>query len=172
MQIYNRSIEVLKKLFLTILSILVLSSCNSRSKNEKEKHPGTMTQTGSSSKLSTEPIETVVPDYIEEGKKIYLKNCLVCHQSTGEGVPGLNPPLTNTSYVLGDKGKLLDILINGSDVGLVVKGSTYSNAMPSFGSLNDTAISKVASYIRNGFGNSAEPITVEDVAAFRLNTNK
>ncbi|GBF19433.1 MULTISPECIES: c-type cytochrome [Arenibacter] len=172
MQIYNRCREVLKKLFLTILSIFVLSSCTSRSKKETEKDPGTMTQTGSGSRLSAEPIRTTVPDYMEEGKKIFLKNCLVCHQSTGEGVPGLNPPLTNTLYVLGDKGKLLDILINGSDVGLVVKGSTYSNAMPSFGPLNDTAISKVASYIRNSFGNSAEPITVEDVVAFRLNTNK
>ena len=117
-------------------------------------------------------MQASLPSYMEEGKSVYAQNCLVCHQSTGEGVPGLNPPLNDTPYVLGDKSKFLDILVNGSDVRLIVKGSTYSNAMPAFGSFNDTAISKVASYIRNGFENSAEPITVEDVAAFRLNTGK
>ena len=37
------------------------------------------------------------------GKDIYTKYCLTCHQQNGKGVPKLNPPLINTSYVIGDK---------------------------------------------------------------------
>ncbi len=170
MRIKNQPIGILKDLFFTLLSILVLNSCNRSSK--KEKKADTEIKIHTSSKLPMESMEASLPSYIVEGKKVYTQNCLVCHQSTGDGVPGLNPPLNDTPYVLGDKSKLLDILFNGSNVGLVVKGSTYSNAMPAFNILSDTDISNVASYIRNSFGNSAEPITVEDVAAFRLNTSK
>ena len=169
MRIKNQLRGKLKGLFFTLLSVLVLTSCNSRDKNKKKVNTETEIQNGS--KLQDKPTQAL-PPYIEDGKEVYAQNCLVCHQSTGEGVPGLNPPLNDTPYVLGDKSRLLDILVNGSDVGLVVKGSTYSNAMPSFKALSDKDISNVASYIRNSFGNSAGPITVEDVAAFRLNISK
>ncbi len=170
MRINNQPRAKLKGPFFTLLSVLVLTSCNSRNRNEKKVNTETEVQIGS--KLQDKAIQASLPSYIEEGKEVYTQNCLVCHQSTGEGVPGLNPPLNDTPYVLGDKSRLLDILVNGSDVGLVVKGSAYSNAMPSFIALSDKDISNVASYIRNDFGNSAEPITVEDIAAFRLNTSK
>ena len=49
-----------------------------------------------------------------------------------------------------------------------IKGSTYSNAMPGFGSLSDEDIANVATFIRNSFGNSADPITIEDVARYRM----
>jgi cytochrome c len=160
----------LKGLFFALLFVLVFTSCTSRNRNEKKVNTETEVQIGS--KLPNKPMLESLPSYLEEGKEIYVQNCLACHQSTGEGVPGLNPPLNDTSYVLGNKNSLLGILLNGSNVGLVVKGSTYSNAMPAFNALSDTAISNVASYIRNSFGNSAEPVTVEDVAAFKLSTIK
>ena len=37
------------------------------------------------------------------GEKVYKKYCISCHQADGGGVPHLNPPLINTSYVLGEK---------------------------------------------------------------------
>jgi mono/diheme cytochrome c family protein len=167
MRIKKQAKGILIDLFFTLLTILVLNSCNRSSK--KEKKADTETKIHTSSKLPVEPMEASLPSYIVEGKKVYTQNCLVCHQSNGEGVPGLNPPLNDTPYVLGDKSKLLHIMFKGSNVGLVVKGSTYSNAMPAFNALNDTAISNVTSYIRNSFGNSAEPITANEVAAFRSN---
>ncbi len=107
------------------------------------------------------------PEYIVKGKKVYGQYCLSCHQGNGSGVSRLNPPLIGTEYVLGDKNGLLHILINGSNVGLDVDGETYSNAMPSFRHLSDEELADVASYIRNTFGNSAAPVTAEEVANFR-----
>src|SRR5680860_168976 len=101
------------------------------------------------------------------GEKVYELYCLVCHQVGGGGVSGLNPPLKDTEYVLGDKDRLLDIILKGSNVGLSIKGSTYSNAMPGFGTLSDEDIANVATYIRKSFGNNADPITKEEVSRYR-----
>jgi mono/diheme cytochrome c family protein len=38
--------------------------------------------------------------------------------------------------------------------------------------LGDKEIANVASYIRNSFGNKAEPITVEEVTSFRSANKK
>ncbi len=83
------------------------------------------------------------------------------------GVSGLNPPLKGTEYVTGDQERLLKIVLNGSNVGLVVNGSTYSNAMPAFGMLSDEDIANVTSYIRKSFGNSAVSISADEVSAIR-----
>lgn len=102
-----------------------------------------------------------------EGKRLYERHCLVCHQATGGGVPGLNPPLRDTDYVLGDKERLIDILINGSNEGLVVLGTRYANAMPGFPHLSNGEIAEVATFIRNSFGNTATAVSAAEVADFR-----
>lgn len=109
-----------------------------------------------------------IPDEImQHGETVYVQNCLVCHQAGGSGVPGLNPPLRNTDYVTGDKNRLLDILLQGSNTGLVVNGTVYSNAMPGFAALSDSEIASVATYIRNSFGNQSSPVSESEVAASR-----
>lgn len=113
-------------------------------------------------------ITSKVNDQILNGEKVYLQNCLVCHQERGGGVSGLNPPLKDTEYVLGAKNRLIGILLKGSNEGLSIKGSTYSSSMPGFGNLSDEDIANVATYIRNSFGNSADPITKEEVRRYRL----
>jgi mono/diheme cytochrome c family protein len=82
-------------------------------------------------------------------------------------VSGLNPPLRNTEYVLGDKERLILILLKGSNKGLVVNEMTYSNAMPGFPNLSNEEIAYIASYIRNSFSNSAEPVSISEVAQVR-----
>ena len=108
-----------------------------------------------------------LPVYMVKGKQLYEQHCLVCHQATGGGVSGLNPPLRNTEYVLGDKERLILILLKGSNKGLVVNGMTYSNAMPGFPNLSNEEMAYITSYIRNSFGNSAEPVSISEVAQVR-----
>lgn len=102
-----------------------------------------------------------------EGRALYTEHCMICHQTDGSGVSGLNPPLIATEYVVGDKDRLLGIVLNGSNVGLEVNGSIYSNAMPSFRALSDIEIAHISSYIRNSFGNRASPVTEEEVTTYR-----
>src|SRR5688500_18900063 len=90
---------------------------------------------------------------IERGKKVYDNTCLACHQVNGSGVPGMNPPLKKTKWVVGDKKTLINVILKGMDEEIVVNDETYTNVMPAFANLTDQEIADVLTYIRNSFGN-------------------
>ena len=103
---------------------------------------------------------------IQKGKVVFEQNCLVCHQVDGSGVPHLNPPLIKTSFVLGDKKKLIGIVLKGlSDV--EIDGESYSNPMPSMNFLSDDDIANVLTYVRNSFTNKGSAVTPAEVKAAR-----
>lgn len=104
---------------------------------------------------------------MERGKKIYETFCLACHQADGSGVPGLNPPLTKTKWVLGDKKQLIIILLKGMDEPIEVNGEEYSNVMASHAFLKDPEIADVLTYVRNSFGNKASVVSAAEVKAVR-----
>ncbi|MDB5109165.1 MAG: cytochrome c [Mucilaginibacter sp.] len=97
------------------------------------------------------------------GKKVYSTICISCHQADGGGVPNMNPPLIKTTYVLGNKSKLISILLNGFNENVEINGNTYSNTMPSQDFLKDQEIADVLTYVRNSFGNKASAVTVAEV---------
>lgn len=104
---------------------------------------------------------------IERGKKVYDNTCLACHQVNGSGVPGMNPPLKKTKWVLGDKKTLIEVVLKGLDKEIEVNDETYSNTMPSFAMLSDQEIADVLTYIRNNFGNKASQVKEADVKKLR-----
>jgi len=108
---------------------------------------------------------------VVSGKGIYEKYCLTCHQADGGGVPNMNPPLTKTSYVLGDKTRLIKVVLNGFSESVDIDGESYSNVMPSHDFLKDQEIAAVLTYVRKNFTNKAGPITMAQVKAVRA-TNK
>lgn len=108
---------------------------------------------------------------IEAGKLVYAQYCLTCHQADGGGVQNMNPPLTNTSYVNGDKAKLVAVLLNGLNH-VEIDGETYSNVMPSFSYLKDKQIADALTYVRNSFGNKKSIITAADVKVARAKMPK
>jgi len=108
------------------------------------------------------------PSSAVSGKQLYTQYCLACHQEDGGGVPNLNPPLIETSYVLGDKKKLIAWVLQGSGNEKVpIDGKTYSNNMPSQAGLKDDEIAKILTYVRSHFGNKASGIAPAEVAAVR-----
>lgn len=104
---------------------------------------------------------------INRGKAVYAKYCLTCHQQDGSGVPKLNPPLINTTYVTGNKTKLIEWVLTGSKENVPIDGKYYSNNMPAQNSLSDQQIADVLTYIRNSFGNKASAITATEVKTVR-----
>jgi glucose/arabinose dehydrogenase/cytochrome c5 len=102
----------------------------------------------------------------DAGAIIYAKNCAVCHQNDGGGVQNLNAPLIKTDFVLGDKNKLIKVLLKGMS-GVEVNGEKYSNVMPSQSFLSDKQTADVLTYVRNSFGNKASAVTAAEVAALR-----
>lgn len=107
---------------------------------------------------------------IASGAKVYKKYCISCHQADGGGVPNMNPPLIQTSFVLGDKEKLINIILNGLK-NVDIDDKTYNNPMPALGSvLKDQQIADVLTYVRNSFGNKASGINAANVKAARSST--
>jgi glucose/arabinose dehydrogenase/cytochrome c553 len=104
---------------------------------------------------------------LEPGKKVYDAYCIACHQANGKGAPGMNPPLVETDWVTGDKERLIGVILNGMSEPTEINGETYQNAMASHAFLDDQQIADVLTFIRNYWGNEAEAITAEEVAALR-----
>lgn len=89
-----------------------------------------------------------------DGEQIYQSNrCVTCHGAQGEGTIGV--AMAGNSD-LADIEVTLDQIINGG------------NRMPAYGEqFSNAEIAAVATYLRTHFGNAFEPVTVEDVEAFR-----
>ena len=104
---------------------------------------------------------------MERGKTVYNLACLTCHQADGSGVPSLNPPLTGTSWVLGQKRVLIDQVLRGSQGKVEIDGETFHNNMPPMAHLTDQQIADVLSYVRNSFGNKASLVTPAEVKVER-----
>jgi cytochrome c oxidase subunit 2 len=86
-------------------------------------------------------------DLIANGKTVYEKNCAVCHQATGAGMPPAFPALTGGVITTGPIAGHLEIILNGK------------NIMPPWKDLlNDVEIASVIAYERNALGNSVGDI--------------
>jgi mono/diheme cytochrome c family protein len=104
---------------------------------------------------------------VDPGKEIFMKYCLACHQTDGAGVTGMYPTLQKTDWVQGDKTRLIGLLLNGQKGVISVNGQTFKGEMPSHQYLSDEQAAQVLTYIRSNYGNSAPPITAEEVAQVR-----
>jgi mono/diheme cytochrome c family protein len=104
----------------------------------------------------------------QQGKSVYASQCTACHSANGQGIPGVNPPLVESEWVIGGEKRLIAILLKGLQGPLKVKGATYNGNMPPWeGALTDKKIAAVASYIRSEWGNSAGEINEAKVKAAR-----
>lgn len=139
------------KASLTLFFILIVLSVFSQSKP----------------KTTNANIQSIPKLSILRGKVVYETYCLSCHQADGGGVQRLNPPLVKTEWVLGDKKRLINVILKGLDQPIEINGETYNNVMASHDYLTDLEIADVLTYVRNSFGNRAAPITPAEVKAFR-----
>lgn len=111
------------------------------------------------------------PAVAMDGAEIYASRCQTCHQKNGQGVPGVFPPVDNSEWVTGDKGRLIRIILNGMAGEVEVNGTTYSGSMPPWGSfLSDEEVAQVSTYVRQSWSNDASEVTAEEVAAVRAAT--
>ena len=105
-----------------------------------------------------------VQHWFQQGAKIYEKHCKDCHGASGQGSPGIYPPLA------GNRGVTMTPPVNA--VRSVLNGgyppSTAGNprpfGMPPFAQvLRGEEVALVLSYIRNAWGNRAGLVTAAEV---------
>lgn len=103
-----------------------------------------------------------------DGKLVYKKHCMECHQENGEGVPNIYPTLKNAEWVGSDKEHLIEIILNGMTKQIVVNGIAYEDEMPKADYLTNKEIAAVLTYIRTNFADIKSPISEVDVAKTRI----
>ena len=106
-----------------------------------------------------------------QGKAVYGKTCVACHQASGMGTPGQFPPLGGSEWVNeGEPGRMIRAVLNGIlPEPIIVKGQTFSGAMVPWNSLSDEDIAAVITYVRGNkeWGNNASAVTPERIKAVR-----
>ena len=98
------------------------------------------------------------------GRQHYLTTCAGCHGTEGEGVSRFAPPLIASEWVLGNQKRLALLLLHGLEGSIQVNGKTYDApdilpVMPAHSTMDDTEITAIMNYIRNAWGNQAEPVS-------------
>lgn len=123
---------------------------------------------------------TEADDHLEkltsEQKKFYQRGrhlygtCMACHGEQGKGVSGIGPALDGSDWVEGEPDALIRIAINGFEGGVAEnfrRAVNISGVMPSHSFLSDQELAAILTYIRQSWGNRAEPIEPEEVARIR-----
>ena len=101
------------------------------------------------------------------GDQIYASLCVACHQASGQGLPGVFPPLAASEWVKAAPEIPIKILLLGLGGSVAVKGQTYDGQMPAFKQLSDAEIAAVLTHVRASWGNGAAAVTTAAVTQIR-----
>jgi mono/diheme cytochrome c family protein len=102
------------------------------------------------------------------GEQVYGSKCAACHQLTGQGLPGVFPPLKDSAVVTApDPTEHIRTVLRGLS-GKTIGGLAYGATMPAFADqLTNDEVAAVLSHERTSWGNQAPPVKPEDVLARR-----
>lgn len=145
------------------LTSVLLISCGGNSNQETTEEATEQTQNERvAEKPETEPAESETAVDFSKGKQIYEEKCKVCHMADGKGTEGVFPPLANSDYLLADKKRAVEQVLNGSNEEMIVNGVSYTTPMPPQVDTHEDAVA-VINYVLNEWGNEGGTITVEEV---------
>ena len=112
---------------------------------------------------------------LNAGKKHFESLCATCHAPDGTGVVTpdgkmkMAPSFVNNPTILGSKDILAKVALHG--ISGPLRGKSYVGGfMMPLKTNDDHYVASVLTYVRNSFGNKAEMITPDEVAAARSET--
>lgn len=118
-------------------------------------------------------LEGAAKDLFVKGEEIYNREgyCVTCHQPDGLGLSASQfPPLAGQEWVTGSQERLIKLVLKGLMGPLQLEDKSYPGQVPMTpfgGMLNDEEIASVLTFVRNTFGNKADPILPESVKEVR-----
>jgi mono/diheme cytochrome c family protein len=106
------------------------------------------------------------------GQEVYFRDghCGTCHQANGAGLDPAFPSLVKSPWVSEDPERLIKIALYGLMGPIEVNGKKYDGQVPMTpfgGMLKDDELAAVLTFVRNSFGNQAEPIKPAEVKKVR-----
>ena len=123
-------------------------------------------------KSTTRQLDAEAAKLVDIGAGIYTGLCAQCHAPNGQGMqppdsPKMAPPLDGSPRVVGQKERLVRLVLHGM-VG-DVDGKQYKGGImaPIGSQLTDRMLAAVLTYTRLAWSNDAAPITPGDVAKIR-----
>ncbi len=122
---------------------------------------------GNEYKLLTIPDNDPAAELYPKGAKIYAEKCVACHMVTGLGIPGAFPPLKGSDYLMADKKRAVEQVLNGSHEEMKVNGVTYILPMPFQVDTHEDAVA-VINYVLNAWGNKGGSVKVVDVKGIKI----
>lgn len=103
-----------------------------------------------------------------DGQAVFEKNCLMCHQSGGAGLPGQFPRLAGRIAAISAKPKgrlyLIELLTYGMTGTVHVDGQDIMGLMPPFAHVSDDEVAAVLNYLQ-GLGDPPKTAPVSFTAA-------
>jgi len=109
---------------------------------------------------------------VAAGRALYQGTCSVCHGGQGEGMEGVFPPLAESDFLMPDKRRSIEVVLNGLEGPITVNGKDYDSVMPPMSQLSDDEIANILTFVRNSFGNQGEAVTAEEVRSVRQSTER
>jgi nitrite reductase (NO-forming) len=110
-------------------------------------------------------------DLLQVGAQVFATVCATCHQTSGQGLPNVFPPLAKSDFLMADKDRSIRIVLQGLKGDVTVNGTTYHGEMPK-PPLDDVQIAGALSFVRNSFGNEGAQVSVADVKRVREELEK
>lgn len=167
----------MKKQFLTFVTAAAFSafmvSCGGGEATSSDKATTTDEVTEETTTETTETTTETTADF-SAGKAVYegKGTCLNCHGATGEGTPGVFPPLAKSDYLAGlSKNDIIKQTLYGATEPITVNGTQYPGSVMSASmnavELTDQEVADVVNYVLNNFGNSLGTVTADEVKAVR-----
>ena len=96
-------------------------------------------------------LASAVASPVERGAGIYQSTCQACHLPSGQGIPGVFPPLAGSDF-LRDRPRAIRVLCEGLSGPITVNGQAYNGVMPLF-PLSDAEIADVLTFVYASWGN-------------------
>jgi nitrite reductase (NO-forming) len=125
----------------------------------------------SEAQSSTEHGTLSLQQQVKAGEALFNGTCSVCHQSNGQGIEGVFPPLAGSDLLAKTPKRAVGIALNGLTGPLIVNGKTFNSVMPPMSQLNDDEIANILTFVTHSWGNNGgDAFTAAEVAAVRKGT--
>ncbi len=126
--------------------------------------------------LLTVAVLALAPLALADGAADYGKFCASCHGATGQGTPGVFPPLAEWigHFVEEEDGRayLSHVLVFGLQGEISVQGKSYNGFMPPFAQLSNDQVAAILNYVLTEWNKDLlpkdfKPLTADEVAKYR-----
>lgn len=97
-----------------------------------------------------------------KGEVVYNNQCASCHGTNGDGFRNLIPPLSDSTFLMGNQNSFACIVLNGLDSNILVGGNYYDNPMEGI-NLTPIQLTNLANYVYNRWGDPEKKFTLKEI---------